>query len=205
MTRFKCLDWFWSAQISQICIFALFNHLSAGSFSSNSVLFSGGGTRLRTARKRPPVGTETVRRDTVQQPGRSNWRVFLPCETKSKPLRSLSLCCALQFLQFKLAEMATKLVASRLLVREAAKALQEDRSDAVSLCSMAKLFATDECFTVSPPLQSKVVKLVRLLPRRGSFSPHRSATRRCRCTEAMVTWKITLCSSLSEISESIKS
>lgn len=58
----------------------------------------------------------------------------------------------LQFLQFKLAEMATRLVASRLLVREAAKALQEDRSDAVSLCSMAKLFATDECFHVSPGL-----------------------------------------------------
>uniref|UniRef100_A0A8C2Z0D4 short-chain 2-methylacyl-CoA dehydrogenase n=1 Tax=Cyclopterus lumpus TaxID=8103 RepID=A0A8C2Z0D4_CYCLU len=53
-----------------------------------------------------------------------------------------------QYLQFKLAEMATKLVASRLLVREAATALQEDRPDAVSLCSMAKLFATDECFNI---------------------------------------------------------
>ncbi|PWA22070.1 hypothetical protein CCH79_00010336 [Gambusia affinis] len=49
---------------------------------------------------------------------------------------------------FKLAEMATKLVASRLLVREAATALQENRADAVSLCSMAKLFVTDECFNV---------------------------------------------------------
>lgn len=55
----------------------------------------------------------------------------------------------IQFLQFKLAEMATRLVASRLLVRQAAVALQENRPDAVSLCSMAKLFATDECFTVS--------------------------------------------------------
>lgn len=53
-----------------------------------------------------------------------------------------------QYLQFKLAEMATKLVASRLLVREAATALQENRPDAVSLCSMAKLFATDECFDI---------------------------------------------------------
>uniref|UniRef100_A0A7N6BNV9 Isobutyryl-CoA dehydrogenase, mitochondrial n=1 Tax=Anabas testudineus TaxID=64144 RepID=A0A7N6BNV9_ANATE len=53
-----------------------------------------------------------------------------------------------QFLQFKLAEMATKLVASRLLVREAATALQENRPSAVSLCSMAKLFATDECFDI---------------------------------------------------------
>uniref|UniRef100_A0A3Q4I2E4 short-chain 2-methylacyl-CoA dehydrogenase n=1 Tax=Neolamprologus brichardi TaxID=32507 RepID=A0A3Q4I2E4_NEOBR len=53
-----------------------------------------------------------------------------------------------QFLQFKLAEMATKLVASRLLIREAAQALQEDRPDAVAICSMAKLFATDECFNI---------------------------------------------------------
>ncbi|KAM4627126.1 isobutyryl-CoA dehydrogenase, mitochondrial isoform 2-T2 [Polymixia lowei] len=53
-----------------------------------------------------------------------------------------------QFLQFKLAEMATKLVASRLLVRQAATALQENRPDAVSLCAMAKLFATDECFNI---------------------------------------------------------
>uniref|UniRef100_A0A3B1J4A0 Isobutyryl-CoA dehydrogenase, mitochondrial n=1 Tax=Astyanax mexicanus TaxID=7994 RepID=A0A3B1J4A0_ASTMX len=53
-----------------------------------------------------------------------------------------------QFLQFKLAEMATRLVASRLMVRQAAVALQEDRPDAVALCSMAKLFATDECFSI---------------------------------------------------------
>ncbi|XP_037533509.1 isobutyryl-CoA dehydrogenase, mitochondrial [Nematolebias whitei] len=53
-----------------------------------------------------------------------------------------------QFLQFKLAEMATKLVASRLMVRNAATALQENRTDAVTLCSMAKLFATDECFNI---------------------------------------------------------
>ncbi|XP_068441626.1 isobutyryl-CoA dehydrogenase, mitochondrial [Clinocottus analis] len=53
-----------------------------------------------------------------------------------------------QYLQFQLAEMATKLVASRLLVRAAATALQENRPEAVSLCSMAKHFATDECFTI---------------------------------------------------------
>lgn len=61
--------------------------------------------------------------------------------------RNTLLC--IQFLQFRLAEMATRLVASRLLVRQAAVALQENRPDAVSLCSMAKLFATDECFAVS--------------------------------------------------------
>lgn len=45
--------------------------------------------------------------------------------------------------------MATRLVASRLMVRTAAVALQEEREDAVALCSMAKLFVTDECFAVS--------------------------------------------------------
>lgn len=45
--------------------------------------------------------------------------------------------------------MGTKLVASRLMVRQAASSLQEGRPDAVALCSMAKLFVTDECFAVS--------------------------------------------------------
>uniref|UniRef100_H2Q559 Isobutyryl-CoA dehydrogenase, mitochondrial n=1 Tax=Pan troglodytes TaxID=9598 RepID=H2Q559_PANTR len=53
-----------------------------------------------------------------------------------------------QYLQFKLADMATRLVAARLMVRNAAVALQEERKDAVALCSMAKLFATDECFAI---------------------------------------------------------
>ncbi|XP_012595060.2 isobutyryl-CoA dehydrogenase, mitochondrial isoform X1 [Microcebus murinus] len=53
-----------------------------------------------------------------------------------------------QYLQFKLADMATRLVASRLMIRSAAVALQEEREDAMALCSMAKLFATDECFAV---------------------------------------------------------
>ena len=55
----------------------------------------------------------------------------------------------LQYLQFKVAEMTTNLIASRLLVRSAAKALDESAPNAVSLCSMAKLFATDACFQVS--------------------------------------------------------
>uniref|UniRef100_A0A2K6FWC0 Isobutyryl-CoA dehydrogenase, mitochondrial n=1 Tax=Propithecus coquereli TaxID=379532 RepID=A0A2K6FWC0_PROCO len=53
-----------------------------------------------------------------------------------------------QYLQFKLADMATRLVASRLMIRSAAVALQEEREDAMTLCSMAKLFATDECFAI---------------------------------------------------------
>ncbi|XP_061870194.1 isobutyryl-CoA dehydrogenase, mitochondrial isoform X1 [Colius striatus] len=53
-----------------------------------------------------------------------------------------------QYLQFGLAEMATRLLAARLMVRNAARALQEGRDDAPVLCSMAKLFATDECFAI---------------------------------------------------------
>ncbi|XP_071791807.1 isobutyryl-CoA dehydrogenase, mitochondrial-like [Asterias amurensis] len=50
-----------------------------------------------------------------------------------------------QFLQFRLAEMATELVASRLMVRNAARALQDNSPDAVALCAMAKLLATQKC------------------------------------------------------------
>ncbi|XP_044137940.1 isobutyryl-CoA dehydrogenase, mitochondrial [Bufo gargarizans] len=53
-----------------------------------------------------------------------------------------------QYLQFRLAEMATQLVTARLIVRHAARALQEDHNDAATLCAMAKLYATDECFKV---------------------------------------------------------
>lgn len=53
-----------------------------------------------------------------------------------------------QYLQFQLAEMAARLVASRLMIRTAATALQEEREDAVVLCAMAKLFATDACFAI---------------------------------------------------------
>ncbi|XP_065071842.1 isobutyryl-CoA dehydrogenase, mitochondrial-like [Rhopilema esculentum] len=53
-----------------------------------------------------------------------------------------------QYLQFKLAEMASDLVASRLLVRHAAAALDENRPNAVALAAMAKLQATDKCFEI---------------------------------------------------------
>ena len=53
-----------------------------------------------------------------------------------------------QYLEFKLAEMSTRLVASRLLVRRAAVALQNKDPDFVAACSMAKLFATEECTQV---------------------------------------------------------
>ncbi|XP_012941253.1 isobutyryl-CoA dehydrogenase, mitochondrial [Aplysia californica] len=53
-----------------------------------------------------------------------------------------------QYLQFRLAEMATQLVASRLMVRNAAQALDRGDPNSVALCSMAKLFATEECFKI---------------------------------------------------------
>lgn len=50
--------------------------------------------------------------------------------------------------QFKLAEMATDLTASRLMVRNAATALDNESPQAVQMCAMAKLFATDNCFKI---------------------------------------------------------
>ena len=44
--------------------------------------------------------------------------------------------------------MATKLLGSRLMVRSAAVALDENADNAVELCAMAKLFATDNCFEI---------------------------------------------------------
>ena len=50
--------------------------------------------------------------------------------------------------QFQLAMMGTKLTASRALVRNAARALDAKHKDTVSLCAMAKMFATENCFEV---------------------------------------------------------
>ena len=55
----------------------------------------------------------------------------------------------MQHLQFKLAEMSTALIASRLMVRNAAVALQTDAPNKVALCSAAKLFATEQCSQVT--------------------------------------------------------
>ena len=44
--------------------------------------------------------------------------------------------------------MGTDLVASRLMVRQAAHALDTKAPAHVALCSMAKLFATDKCFDI---------------------------------------------------------
>jgi isobutyryl-CoA dehydrogenase len=53
-----------------------------------------------------------------------------------------------QAIQFKLAEMATDLTASRLIVREAAKALDEGSPNSASICAMAKLFATEKSHAI---------------------------------------------------------
>lgn len=53
-----------------------------------------------------------------------------------------------QNVQFKLADMITILEASRLMVRQAAHALDSKQSDASAKCAMAKRFSTDSCFGV---------------------------------------------------------
>ncbi|EKB7278437.1 acyl-CoA dehydrogenase family protein [Vibrio parahaemolyticus] len=53
-----------------------------------------------------------------------------------------------QALQFKLADMATELVAARQLVRYAASKLDRGDPDATSYCAMAKRFATDVGFQI---------------------------------------------------------
>lgn len=53
-----------------------------------------------------------------------------------------------QALQFKLADMATELVASRQMVRLAAYKLDRRDPEATTFCAMAKRFATDGCFQV---------------------------------------------------------
>ncbi|MFV8783110.1 acyl-CoA dehydrogenase family protein [Microbulbifer sp. SA54] len=50
--------------------------------------------------------------------------------------------------QFKLADMATGLIAARQMVRLAASKLDSGDADRTSFCAMAKRFATDTCFTI---------------------------------------------------------
>jgi alkylation response protein AidB-like acyl-CoA dehydrogenase len=54
----------------------------------------------------------------------------------------------LQAVRFKLADMATNLEASRLMVYRAAEALDAKSPEATKLCAMAKRFATDTCFQI---------------------------------------------------------
>jgi alkylation response protein AidB-like acyl-CoA dehydrogenase len=53
-----------------------------------------------------------------------------------------------QALQFKLADMATDLEASRLILRDAAQKVDENAPDKTKAAAMAKRFVTDACFNV---------------------------------------------------------
>jgi alkylation response protein AidB-like acyl-CoA dehydrogenase len=52
-------------------------------------------------------------------------------------------------IRFTLADMATALETSRLLLWRGAKALDEDDPDKVELCAMAKRYVTDACYDVA--------------------------------------------------------
>ena len=52
-------------------------------------------------------------------------------------------------IRFALADMATALETSRLMLWRAASALDADDADKVELCAMAKLYVTDSCFDVA--------------------------------------------------------
>lgn len=50
--------------------------------------------------------------------------------------------------QFRLADMAARLHSSRILIRDAARAMDEKDPNATALCAMAKMLATEDCYTV---------------------------------------------------------
>lgn len=54
-----------------------------------------------------------------------------------------------QTVQFKLADMATRLDAAKLMVYRAADSLDHKSAETIKHCAMAKKFATDECFTIA--------------------------------------------------------
>ncbi|MHC0055780.1 acyl-CoA dehydrogenase family protein [Actibacterium sp. D379-3] len=56
---------------------------------------------------------------------------------------------AMPVLQFRLADMATKLEVARTILWRAASALDAKSPEATTLCAMAKQFVTDECFNVA--------------------------------------------------------
>lgn len=79
---------------------------------------------------------------TAQQALNTAREYLLDRQQFSKPLASF------QALQFKLADMATELVAARQLVRLAASKIDNKHADKSTYCAMAKRFATDVGFQV---------------------------------------------------------
>ena len=53
-----------------------------------------------------------------------------------------------QSIQFKLADMATELEASRLMLRDAAGKVDQNTTDKTKAAAMAKRFVTDKCFNI---------------------------------------------------------
>lgn len=53
-----------------------------------------------------------------------------------------------QTVQFKIADMATRLIAARTMVHRAAVLLDAASPDAITACAMAKQFASDQCFDI---------------------------------------------------------
>lgn len=53
-----------------------------------------------------------------------------------------------QSVQFKIADMATRLIAARTMVHRAAVLLDAGAPDAITACAMAKQFASDHCFDI---------------------------------------------------------
>lgn len=53
-----------------------------------------------------------------------------------------------QSVQFKVADMATRLIAARTMVHRAAAKLDAGAPDAITACAMAKQFASDLCFDI---------------------------------------------------------
>lgn len=53
-----------------------------------------------------------------------------------------------QNVQFKIADMATRLIAARTMVHRAAVKLDAGAPDAITACAMAKQFASDQCFDI---------------------------------------------------------
>lgn len=54
-----------------------------------------------------------------------------------------------QYLQFKLSDMVTNLMASRLMIRNAARMMDSNHKDKTLHSAMAKRFATDHCFDIA--------------------------------------------------------
>jgi alkylation response protein AidB-like acyl-CoA dehydrogenase len=101
----------------------------------------------------------------------------------NKPLSDL------QSIQFKLADMATALHASRMLVRDAARKLDAKDQAATVSAAMAKQFATDNCFKVR---RFSFGNIMHLFVRANWLPPFngdmvRFATMRFKFSVAMVT------------------